>query len=55
MTREIRIAFDFEVNPNKIAKLFESKHLHVDIGRGEHENGIPLNTIAITRRNERAK
>ena len=55
MAREIKIAFDFEVNPHKLAKMFEHKRFNVDVGRGEQENGIPLNTIAVTLRNERTK
>lgn len=55
MARQITIAFDFNADVNKVAALFKTPQTNVDIGTGEHENGIPLNTIVVTRRNEKAK
>lgn len=55
MARQITLAFDFEADIHKVAHMFDAYNVSIDIGRGEHENGIPLNTIVISRRNEKAK
>jgi len=51
VARQVRLAFDFEVETHSVAELFR-RHLrnyNVEVGYGEHVNGIPLDTVIITR------
>ena len=55
MSRNITLAFDFDINPEAIAELLRrntKQTTTVVLGYGEHINGIPLNTIAVIARNE---
>lgn len=56
MTRQVTVAFDFDVEPHAVAELFR-KHLPnywVEVGYGAHVNGIPIHTVVVSRRNEPA-
>ena len=55
MSRNITIAFDFDARPEAIAQILKQhlkKSTLVVVGYGEHQNGIPLNTIAVIAGNE---
>ena len=54
MARQGRLAFDFEGETHSVAELFRRhlKNYDVEVGYGEHVNGIPLDTVIITRREE---
>lgn len=56
MTRQVTIAFDFDVEAHSVAELFRKTlpQYWVEVGYGEHVNGIPIHTILVTRRNETA-
>lgn len=56
MTRQVTIAFDFDVEPHSVAELFRKTlpQYWVEVGYGEHVNGIPIHTILVARRNEKA-
>lgn len=56
MTRQVTVAFDFDVETHAVAELFR-KHLPnywVEVGYGAHVNGIPIHTVVVSRRNEPA-
>ena len=55
MTRQVTIAFDFDVEPHSVAELFRKTlpQYWVEVGHGEHNNGIPIHTILVARRNEK--
>ena len=52
MTRQVRLAFDFEVESHSVAELLRMylKGYNVEVGYGEHVNGIPLDTVIVTRK-----
>ena len=52
MARQVRLAFDFEVETHSVAELLRLhlKGYDVEVGYGEHVNGIPLDTVIVTRR-----
>jgi|DEB0MinimDraft_10_1074344.scaffolds.fasta_scaffold34642_4 hypothetical protein len=56
MTRQVTIAFDFDVEPHAVAELFRKNlpNYWVEVGYGAHVNGIPIHTIVVSRRNEPA-
>lgn len=56
MTRQITVAFDFDVEPHAVAELFRKQlaNYWVEVGYGAHVNGIPIHTIVVSRRNEPA-
>lgn len=52
VTRQVRLAFDFEVETHSVAELLRMylKDYNVEVGYGEHVNGIPLDTVIVSRR-----
>ena len=52
MTRQVRLAFAFEVESHSVAELLRMylKNYNVEVGYGEHVNGIPLDTVIVTRK-----
>ena len=52
VTRQVRLAFDFEVESHSVAELLRMylKNYNVEVGYGEHVNGIPLDTVIVTRK-----
>jgi hypothetical protein len=56
MTRQVTIAFDFDVEPHAVAELFRKNlpNYWVEVGYGAHVNGIPIHTVVVSRRNEPA-
>lgn len=56
MSRQITLAFDFDVEPTVLIKAMKPLFrptTQLIVGHGEHINGIPANTIAIIRGNEK--
>jgi hypothetical protein len=56
MTRQVTVAFDFDVEPHAVAELFRKQlpNYWVEVGYGAHVNGIPIHTVVVSRRNEPA-
>jgi hypothetical protein len=56
VSRNITLAFNFDVNPEAVARLLRASvnpTTQVVVGEGESVNGIPLGTIAVISRNEK--
>lgn len=56
MSRQITLAFDFDVEPDVLTKALKPLFrptTQLIVGYGEHVNGIPANTIAVIRGNEK--
>lgn len=56
MTREVRVAFDFDVSTDALANVIRKTvppATQVVVGKGEHVNGIPINTIVVLAGNEK--
>jgi hypothetical protein len=56
VSRNITLAFNFDVNPESVARLLKgavNQTTQVVVGEGESVNGIPLGTIAVISGNEK--
>lgn len=46
-TNQITVGFDSAVHIEEVASLLQALYVHVDVGRGIQENGLPFGCIHV--------